>query len=251
MANELPLFYRTPQVLRFEEHKDLVLSQAPDFRFAAEANAIPLTVGEFMPVVRNYPIVFVSSGDTVSTVAITGLKQGQNLFVSPDGTWAEGAYIPAYLRRYPFIFVEEQGADRRVLAVDTASERIKQASETENGAPLFTEDGKAGEGAEPALQLCEALRLQFAKDVALLKALVDQDLLVERHADMEFPDKSRYRLSGMRLVDPERYRALPAETLAEWHTAGWTDAIALHIASQANWSLLLDRNQKNAGSQAA
>ncbi|MEO2038916.1 MAG: SapC family protein, partial [Martelella sp.] len=55
---------------------------------------------------------------------------------------------------------------------------------------------------------------------------------------------SRYRLDGFSVIDIERYRALPARTLKQWTEKGWTDAIALHLASAQNWGLLMERNQR-------
>ena len=43
----LPLFYKDPVLLRFEEHADVGLAPAGDFSFARDAVAIPLCIGEF------------------------------------------------------------------------------------------------------------------------------------------------------------------------------------------------------------
>ena len=39
-------------------------------------------------------------------VAILGLRGAANQFVNSEGAWREGKYIPAYVRRYPFILME-------------------------------------------------------------------------------------------------------------------------------------------------
>jgi len=94
--------YRSPVVLRFEQHRDLCVKPAGDYSFARDVNAVPISVGEFMPAIRNYPIVFAEG--SLTPVAILGLKQGENRFLTAGGAWRRDAYIPAYLRRYPFIF---------------------------------------------------------------------------------------------------------------------------------------------------
>lgn len=240
---QLPLFYKKPQVLRFEDHKAMGLVGSQDFSFTAEATAIPLSVSEFMPSIRHYPIVFVG-GKEPSPVAIVGLKQGRNLMLEEGGAWAARAYIPAYIRRYPFILVQSPDQDTRYLAYDGESGRIKPLADAPDAAPIFNEDGTASKAVEPMLHLCEAYHQHRAQDTAFLKAIADADILVARHVDMDFPDKSRYRLDGFSVIDIERYRALPARTLKQWTEKGWTDAIALHLASAQNWGLLMERNQR-------
>lgn len=240
---QLPLFYKKPHVLRFEDHKAMGLVGSQDFSFTAEATAIPLSVSEFMPSIRHYPIVFVGDKEP-SPVAIVGLKQGRNLMLEEDGAWAAHTYIPAYIRRYPFILVQSPDQDTRYLAYDSESDRIKPLAEAPDAAPLFNDDGTASKAVEPMLHLCEAYHQHRAQDTAFLKAVVEADILVARHVDMDFPDKSRYRLDGFSVIDIERYRALPARTLKQWTEKGWTDAIALHLASAQNWGLLMERNQR-------
>ncbi|WP_045679817.1 SapC family protein [Martelella endophytica] len=238
----LPLFYKKPEVLRFETHKDLAIVAKDDFSFTSEATAIPLSVSEFMPAMRHYPIVFIEA-EGPTPVAIIGIRQGQNLMLGKGGKWAAGTYIPAYIRRYPFILVQAPDQDTRYLAVDRESKLVKPIGADTSAKRIFNEDGTPSATVQPMLQLCEAYHQHRAQDAAFLKAIKDSGILVARHADMEFPDKTRYRLDGFEVVDVERYRALPAKTLKEWTEKGWTDAIALHLASAQNWSLLLERNQ--------
>jgi len=65
---------------------------------------MPLSLAEFGPASRDYPIVFVSAdeGKTFNAVAVLGLQSMQNLFILTDGTWDRRVYLPAYVRRYPF-----------------------------------------------------------------------------------------------------------------------------------------------------
>jgi hypothetical protein len=66
--------------------------------------ALPLSYTEFAAACRDYPIAFISgdSGRTFVAMAVLGLENQQNLFVTADGAWDAGAYLPAYVRRYPF-----------------------------------------------------------------------------------------------------------------------------------------------------
>ncbi|TPW28477.1 SapC family protein [Martelella alba] len=245
MADDtLPLFYKSPQVLRFEDHKDLVLDTQPDFAFAATTNAIPLPPSEFVAAARCYPLVFAKTAGLPAAVAVTGLKQNQNLFVDASGAWLEGHYIPAYIRRYPFILIQSQDETQTVLGFEGSCQRIRPAGDLAKGLRLFNEDGTAGEATKPMMEFCSAYHQQSLLGNEFIKALQEHDLLVEKHVEMSFADKGRYRLDGLLVVDQERYRALPETVLFEWHKKGFTDAVVLHLASSQNWQHLLEIETK-------
>lgn len=250
-TDQKPLFYKTPQVLRFEDHKNLALDRKPDFSFAAGANAIPLAPSEFLPAVRHYPIVFVKGGGKVSAVAVTGLKQNQNLFVDDAGEWRANTYIPAYVRRYPFILIQSEDKSQTVLGFDEDSDRIQPAEKLKEGQPLFAEDGTAGEGTRPMMEFCNAFHQQSLQGEDFIKALQEHNLLEDKQVDMVFPDKSRHRLDGLLTVNAERFRDLPAKTVEEWHKKAFTDAVVLHLASAQNWQILLDLQEKLRSPKAA
>lgn len=235
-ARRLPLLYNNPVVLRFEEHARKSIKPMEDFRFAAQINAVPLAVGEFMPAVRNYPIVF-AEGETPAPVALLGIRQGHNLHVDEDGVWRAGAYLPAYLRRYPFIFTETSDKSTRALSVDLASDRFVDAGEHKDWR-LFNDDGSAAPLAREMLGLCEAWHQGQLQVADFAKALKEANLLVPQGVTFSFPDGGTYNLGGYQIVDRERFRQLAADTLKHWNERGWLNAIALHLASLHNWQLL-------------
>ena len=119
----LPMFYKSPEALNPTRHGTLSLVIKPDFGFAASAHAIPIMASEMPSAMRSYPIVFV--GPQKAPVVITGLRQDENLFVESDGSWSEPHYVPAYVRRYPFVMAEDgQPAGRLTLCIDRDSDRI-------------------------------------------------------------------------------------------------------------------------------
>jgi hypothetical protein len=46
----------------------------------------------------------------------------QNLFIK-DGLWEDEAYIPAYLRRHPFIFIDTGADNDFLLGIDEEAAR--------------------------------------------------------------------------------------------------------------------------------
>ena len=241
-----PLFYRDPVLLRFEEHRGKGLKPVSGFAFSTAATAVPLLLGEFAQAARHFPIVF-TVGDNPVPLAVLGLREGQNLFVAADGRWRDGVYIPAYLRRYPFIVLETPNGGEPLLAVDAASDRFVDLAQGEGAMPLFEATGAPSAAASEVIGFCHAFHQDHLRGAGFGRALAQRGLLAQRHATIRFPDESRAMLNGFSLVDEAAFRALKdPEILVDWHARGWLDAISLHLASAGNWDSLMRLNAEQA-----
>ncbi|MBP7338656.1 SapC family protein [Niveispirillum sp.] len=239
-APALPLFYGTPTLLRFPEHRLLGIREGVDYGFARMATAIPLVAAEFMEAQRSYPIVF-STEEGAAPLAVTGLATGENLFVAPDGSWKAGHYIPSYLRRYPFIGMTPPGEGNNImLGLDIAAPQVSTDAARDRAHALFTEDGQASEAATAAITFCEAYALEYERTRTFSAALEDANLLVIREAIVTLPDWTEKRVQGFRLVDEEAFRKLSGAKLKTFHANGWTDLVTLHLASQTAWRNLVN-----------
>jgi hypothetical protein len=116
----LPLLYKRPRPLLSDQDGDLSLRPNTGYGFAAAANAVPLMAAEFLGACRHIPIVF-ADGAVPQPSALLGLRSGENLMVGPDGSWVDSCYIPAYIRRYPFIFSEDGNRSEFTLCIDAAA----------------------------------------------------------------------------------------------------------------------------------
>lgn len=133
-----PLFYSNPVPLDRNVHRSLKTgSLNADYGFARSAHFVPALIDEFSPASREMPIVFLPTGKTYSPVFMMGLRAGENRLMKEDGTLTS-AYVPAYLRRYPFILGEEEGRDP-VMCIDGENTVLSE----ENGDALFDEEGQA------------------------------------------------------------------------------------------------------------
>lgn len=246
-AATFPLFYRQPQALAAAVHGDLRLKGEADFRFAARTNAAPIMTAEFVEAQHAYPIVFV--GEPLHPAVVLGLEQ-DNLFVASDGAWAPDRYIPAYVRRYPFVFIETAERARYALGIDVASERLVSAPEGGEGTqPLFA-DGQPTPLTQEALHFSSALQQSQLVSRAFCNALLEQDLLVDQQAQGVFPDGRPFNLQGFRIVDAGRFQAAPDSVVVEWHRNGWLALVHQHLASLARWRDLLARKNAAPGSAA-
>ncbi|MES2056266.1 MAG: SapC family protein [Pseudomonadota bacterium] len=237
-ARRLPLFYREPVPLSSITHADWRLKDG-DASFAAETAFVPIVVGELAAAARNYPIVF-AAGD-VAPVALLGLEH-DNLFVA-DGAWTADAYVPAYVRRYPFGFIATENPDGFALAVDTGSGRVTQAGDV--GAALF-EDGRPSDLTVQALAFCEAFQGEVAATQAFCAALVATDMLIDRRADATLPDGRTVGLEGFQIVDAEKFAGLADDVVLDWHKRGWLALVHFHLTSLERFSALLSRQEARA-----
>lgn len=230
-ATRLPLFYRRPEPLSSIEHAAWKLKPT-DYAFAAETAFVPLVVAEIAAASRTYPIVF--AGEGAAPLALTGLDKA-NLFVT-EGAWAEDAYVPAYVRRYPFGFLATGDGKRFVLALDVEAEGV--VSSGDEGRPMF-EDGKPAELTTEALAFCDAFQGEAAATTAFAEALKGSGLLIERRADVTLPDGRKLGVEGFQIVDAEKFAALDDAVVLDWRRKGWLALIYFHLASLDRFSVLL------------
>lgn len=240
-AASLPLFYKQPEPLSSERHAAWRLLDG-DVGFAAATPFVPILATEVLAASRDYPIVF--AADTTAPIAVLGLDR-TNLFVE-GGKWDESAYVPAYVRRYPFAFMATREPDGFCLAIDAASERV--APEGEAGAALF-ESGLPSPMTRQALEFCAAFGRDAAATDEFARTLKAQDLLIDRRADATLPDGRKFGLQGFQIVDREKLGELDDSSVLAWHRAGYLPLIYSHLVSLDRFSALLARQAARLGAQ--
>ena len=125
------------------KHLDLCVKTGVSYEFARSANTLPLMAIEFPSAAPEYPIVFAGKEGQVMPIAILGVKDRQNLFITDDGAM-DANYIPAVLRRYPFIFSTAKNDTDFLLCID---ESFAGCNRTGIGERLFdAEDVGVGRG---------------------------------------------------------------------------------------------------------
>ena len=119
----LPLFYKNLQPLASALHAKFKAQTSEKAPYLANAHAMPLTIDEFIIAQRFYPIVF-SAGENSVPLALMGLNEGVNVFIDEEGKPHNPVYIPAYVRRYPYILARhrpEQARSCRSASIPTAA----------------------------------------------------------------------------------------------------------------------------------
>jgi hypothetical protein len=213
--------------------------------FARRLNALAVSLAEFVVAARDYPIVFASldRGRSFAPVIVLGLLQGENLFLDRLGEWDRGAYVPAFLRRYPFciskLYVDGEAKSERVVCV--AKSHIDEAGE-----PLFDARG----GALPRWQAAERLLSEFEADLDrtadMCAALARMRLLQAFTIQLDTGQTEPVKLSGIYRVSEARLRDLKPAAHKMLVNKGFMGLIYAHLHSHENFRSLLDR-QKGAG----
>jgi hypothetical protein len=233
IKDKLPVLYKALTPLAAERHSDLFIAENRNFQFAAQANAIPLTCDEFPQALQHYPIVIADSANPIP-VALVGLKQGKNDFVMPDGSWKEGHYVPAYLRRYPFMLVRQsQSADRGILCADLSSTLFGHSKK--DGNPLFNADATASKTLTTILEFCQRYDTAAARTRSVMKEAQDLGLIQKSTVNIT-RGETKARIEGFAMIAEDKLRDLPDEKLASLVKRGLQTIFAAHHLSMAKFS---------------
>jgi hypothetical protein len=232
------LFYSNPEPLSAEMHGALGVNRTTKpYSFVSRTHIVPLTVTEFAPAALSYPIVFV--GDAKTPLAIMGLSEGQNLFVSPQGDFRPEAYIPAFVRRYPFVFANDDQNERLILCIDRKASFISESPEV----PFF-ENGQPSAYTQNAMQFCNEFEGERRRTESFVQMLKDFDLFDVREAVFTptNPDGSPgqpQKLADYFWVSEDKLRALPADKFMQLRDNGALAQIYAHIVSLLGWDKLI------------
>jgi len=221
------LIYANPRPVTNGRHGGWSVDTRGDFGFAREINAVPLAATEFEIAAREYPIVFTEAGGSVSPAVLLGFRDGENLFVDSDGSWSAG-YIPAFIRRYPFVFAHDQKTETYTLCIDETSDLC---NEDHRGEPLFNEDGEASPYLQNMLDLLKRWERAAQDSQAFCARIGDLELLQPSEIKFRSKEDKPVKTRGFMAVGRDRLRALPAETVLEMHQNGDLGRIHAHLLS--------------------
>ncbi|MBV8426783.1 MAG: SapC family protein [Hyphomicrobiales bacterium] len=236
--DQMPLFYRQIAALDAARYAGKSLKTSIGFDFARNTNVVMLNAAEFEQAARIYPIVFASTPNPAA-LAILGLRQAENLFVDPEGNWRPNTYIPAYVRRYPFIFHRSDDGQQYTLCIDEAAGALEDGTER----PLFVENTPS-DITKGALEFCAAYQRDNEATREFVTELAKNQILVPNQAQITLPGGENLSLAGFELIDRAKFDALPSFVLTDWRKRGWLGLAYAHFISLACFGDLIERAGK-------
>jgi hypothetical protein len=225
-----PMFYEKPIVLNKKEHKDWKIEAVEDYKFAKQTNSVYLMTTEFVLTSKEYPIVFLRNNNTVIPVALLGIQKDTNQFVSSKGGW-DADYIPAYVRRYPFVPATRDANDELILCIDTD---YKGLNSKKAKLPLFDKDGNPDIVTQQAIALLESydaenkITLEFCKDID------DLGLFEEAQVEDKTSQSGDIKLGGFLRINHNKFTDLNDKTVKSLFDSGSLELIYAHFQSLVN-----------------
>jgi len=187
-----------------------------------------ITAAEFYESCKDYPIVFIKDNENWVATVMLGYEENKNIYVNAKGEWEAGKYLPASIRRYPFIFVA-QSKEQLSLGVD--SEALSKADEDKDR-NLFDEE-KPSEFTQNILQFMNRFQADAQATSNFVAQLEKWELLEEGKAQITKNEKN-YRVDGFFIVNEEKLQHLSKKKKQEICDQNAYPLITAHLISLSN-----------------
>lgn len=227
---QLPLFFNDLMPLNSRDHKGWKSKQFSNVSFLGNNHAVPVTVDEFIDTQRHFPIVF-SAGDNPVPLALMGLNEGVNTFVNDEGMVTEDVYLPAYVRRYPFMLAKlTPESEELSLCFDPSAGVVGEFAE---GNELFDGEGKPTDYTKGVLDFCQKFEESGQRTKAFMEEIQKHELLMDGEIAITVPDKpdAPFVYRGFRMVDENKLRELSGEAVEALNKNGMMLLIHAHLFS--------------------
>lgn len=238
----LPVMYSEIVPLTFEVHGDYLYKKSDLVPHLRDQAILPVLTVEMIDVHRSCPIVF-SDDENPVPIVIMGPIGGKNVFVDDKGEPKKGFYVPAYARRYPFIYYRaDDNSEKNLLCFDGSAHNLGIFSEGER---LF-EDGKPSDATQKILMFCDEFERAARHTKEVVAELQKQDLLISANLSVTFDGGlSRSNYDGFKIVDESKLATLSHETMVKFINAGIFALIYAHLMSLRNIDLVMGADEKN------
>jgi hypothetical protein len=231
------LIYETVVPVSSGRHAKCAVEAGNSYAFTRNVNSVPLMAVEFPMAAPEYAIIFAGDGEAMMPAVILGARQKENLYLDSEDNW-QAKYIPAFLRRYPFIFSSGNDGKTFTLCVDESFPGVNFQGK---GRRLFGDDGKPSAYTETVLKFVESYRAQFLRTQAFCRKLKELDLLQPMQAEFTLSGGNKTSLSGFTVVSREKLKALSGDALSELVKNDGMELIYLHLYSMRNFEAVKDK----------
>lgn len=237
----LPLFYNDLVPISTQEHRSWKMRATTGAPFVRNAHAVPLLCEEFIQASRHYPIVF-SLGNEPVPLALMGLNDGVNVVVDDEGMFPDDFYVPAYVRRYPFLLAKLRPEnDDLSLCVDPTAEVI---GPFEDGEPIFDGD-QPSERTRSVLQFCEQVEQASLMTGSFFRDLIEQKLLTDGEFSAQLSGAPQpYVYRGFQIVSEDALKNLRGDVARKWVQNGLMALVYAHLFSLQRMTDIFERQAR-------
>jgi hypothetical protein len=233
------LFYRQPEPLSVEKHRALGAKRIDrPFAFLAGAHVVPITVNEFGVAAGTFPVIF--AGPAKTPLAVMGARSGENVFVSAAGEVDPEAYLPAFVRRYPFVFAADAQGDRLVLCIDRAAPMIGESPDV----PLFNGD-QPSQYTQEAMEFCKEFERHRRTTENFLQIVTELNLFEQKTVSLtnRRPDgtEETQTIAEYFAIDEDKLGNLPNDQFLRLKENGALGPIYAHMVSLLQWPKIIQR----------
>ncbi len=231
MTNQ-SLIYETIVPVSQERHAEWHVQSGTDYAFACSMNSVPLMAAEFPIAASEYAIIFGCSqeGEIVPAILL-GMHQ-KNFYLSDTGEW-KADYIPAFLRRYPFVLATNEDDNSLTLCID---EKFEGCNQEGFGQKLFESSGEPTQYLQAIFEFSQKFQMHFQLTQNFCKKLKELNLLEFMKVSLASPSGEQLALNGFMAVNREKLKALSSDQLAELTASNELELIFLHLQSLRNFS---------------
>jgi hypothetical protein len=223
--------YTQITLINSNEHKNSSVKAYNNFSYANKQMNIPITIAEFYECCKDYPIIFIKDDENNwSASAMMGYKENENLFIDESGIWEKGRYVPAAIRRYPFIFVAQEN-NQLTLGIDSVA---LSTEKEDNERKLFSDENKPTDFINNVLGFMNQFQGDAAATANFISQLDKWELLEEKTAQIITPDQKNYQLNGFYVINEEKLHHLSKKKKQEICDQNAHPLITAHLISLSN-----------------
>lgn len=237
--NTLPLFYKKVVPLSKVQHQNLCITPLKDYKHTRNTNSLYIAAVEFLQAAREYPILFGTGTDgIIFPMVLLGLRNNENLYVSKKGEWLT-KYIPAYVRRYPFILAaDKQNSGNFVVCID---ESYAGFNEKNTGTRLFTDDSNESSLLKQSVDFLKDYQNHIQATNLFCNTIKELHIIEPMQVNMEKGGKKQ-TLGGFMCINRKRLKELPDEKMAAMVKNDFLELIYAHLHSLVNLDNLIKRS---------
>lgn len=240
------LFYKNIVPISRDSHKKLKFDTLHNFAFAVDTHWTPLAGEEFFQAALTYPILFMGAEApdgkmTYTPVAMLGLLNEKNDFIDENNNWQADTYIPAIIRRYPFVLAGTQDQKELTVCFDSESGMFNEL----DGVDLFNSDGSVSPFLENRVNFLNGLKNSLEQTIKFSETLAKMKLLKNQSIDIRNNSGRTARLENFWIIDTEKFNKLSGDQLAKLHKHGFLGWIYAQLISMNNLAHLMNLRVAN------